>query len=134
MQLQEQLKYKSFIKMYQNWCHCINLYFNVGIALVCCTNGLLTTLYLLGINVDPPCNLILTSFMLNVFTNKLMFIPMCVDRFIHIAFPFSYKRTVTTKAIKATIITLWMAAIVISISLYINEPLGYPKQTFQVCW
>ena len=70
---------------------------DVGIALVFCTNGLLTVLYLLGVNVDPPCNFILTSFMLNVFANKLMFIPMCVDRFIHIAFPFSYKRIVTTK-------------------------------------
>ena len=98
---------------------------DVGIALTFCTNGLLTVLYLLGVNVDPPCNLILTSFMLNVFANKLMFIPMCVDQFIHIAFPFSYKRIVTTKAIKATIITLWIAVIVISISLYINELLEY---------
>ena len=46
-----------------------------------------------------------------VIANKLMCIPMCVDRFIHIAFPFSYKRIVTTKAIIIAIITLWMVAI-----------------------
>ena len=99
---------------------------DVCIAVVlCCTNGLLTTLYLLGVDMSVDCTLILISFMILVIANKLMFIPMCVDRFIHIAFPFSYKRIVTTKAIKATIITLWMVAIVISISLYINVPLYY---------
>ena len=97
----------------------------VIVVVLCCTNGLLTTLYLLGVDVSVDCTLILISFMILVIANKLMFIPMCVDRFIHIAVPFSYKRIVTTKAIMITIITLWMVAIVISISLYINEPLGY---------
>ena len=54
-----------------------------------------------------------------------MFIPMCMDRFIHNAYPFSYKRMVTTKPVKATIITLWMTAIVISVSLHSNELLHY---------
>ena len=98
---------------------------DVDMAVVWCTNGLLTLLYLIGVSVGVDCNLMLISFMLFVLGNKLMFIPMCVDRFIHIAYPFSYKRMVTTKAVKATIITLWMAAIVISISLHINEPLDY---------
>ena len=102
------------------------LLIDVGAAVVlCCTNGLLTTLYLLGVDMDVDCTLMVISFMLLLIANKLMFIPMCVDRFVHIAFPFSYKRIVTTKAMKATIITLWIAAIVISISLYINEPLYY---------
>ena len=99
---------------------------DVGITVIlCCTNGLLTTLYLLGVDMSVDCTLISISFMILLIANKLMFIPMCVDQFIHIAFPFSYKRIVTTKAIKATIITLWMAAIVISISLYINVSLYY---------
>ena len=103
----------------------INLLFtDIGIAVVlCCYNGLLTVLYLLGVNVDVDCRIILMPAMTLVIANKLMFIPMCVDRFIHIAFPFSYKRIVTTKAIKITIMTLWMVAIVVSISLFI-EP--YP--------
>ena len=54
-----------------------------------------------------------------------MFIPMCVDRFIHIAFPFSYKRIVTTKAIMTTITTLWIVTIVIISLIYINEPFEY---------
>ena len=100
------------------------LFTDIGIAVVlCCYNGLLTVLYLLGVNVDVDCRIILMPAMTLVIANKLMFIPMCVDRFIHIAFPFSYKRIVTTKAIKITIMTLWMVAIVVSISLFI-EP--YP--------
>ena len=63
--------------------------------------------------------------MIFVIANKLMFIPMCVDCFIHIAFPFSYKRTITTKAIMATIITLWMVAVVITIFIYINQPFEF---------
>ena len=98
---------------------------DVGIALACCTNGLLTTLYLLGVDVGVDCTLLVTSLMILVIANKLMFIPMCVDRFIHIAFPFSYKRIVTTKVIMITIITLWMVSTVILISLYINVPLHY---------
>ena len=79
---------------------------DVGIAVIWCTNGLLAVLYLLSVNVDVDCNLMLIPFMLLVLANKLMFIPLCVDRFIHIAFLFSYKRIVTNKAITITIITL----------------------------
>ena len=74
---------------------------------VCCSVGLLTVLYLLGVNVDVDCRTIVIPVMILVITNKLMFIPTCVDRFIYIAFPFSYKWIVTTKAIIITIITLW---------------------------
>ena len=63
--------------------------------------------------------------MIFVITSKLMFIPMCVDRFIHIAFPFSYKRIITTKAIMTTIIILWMAAIAPTAILYINQLFEY---------
>ena len=104
----------------------INLLFtDIGFALgLCCYNGLLTVLYLLGVNVDVDCRIVLIPSMTLVIANKLSFIPMCVDRFIHIAFPFSYKRIVTTKAIIITIITLWMVAIVVSISLFI-EPYAF---------
>ena len=99
---------------------------DVGIAVVIwCTKGLLILLYLLGVNGDIDCRIILIPTILFVIANKVMFLPMCVDRFIHIAFPFSYKRIVTTKAIMATIVILWIAVIVTSISLYINEPYAY---------
>ena len=98
---------------------------DVGLAVVvCCSHGLLTVLYLLNVNVDVGCR-VEVILMIFVIANKLMFIPTCVDRFIYIAFPFSYKWIVTTKAIVATIITLWMAAIVIPMILYINQLFEY---------
>ena len=99
---------------------------DVGIAVVIwCTKGLLILLYLLGVNDDTDCRIILIPTMLFVIANKVMFLPMCMDRFIHIAFPFSYKRIVTTNAIMPTIVILWIVVIVTSISLYINEPYAY---------
>ena len=99
---------------------------DVGLVVVLwCTNGRLTVLYLLGVNVDVDCTIEATPIMISLIASKLMFIPTCVDRFIHIAFPFSYKRIVTTKVIIATTITLWIAAIVIGPLIYINEPFDY---------
>ena len=68
----------------------VNLLFtDVGFAVVLwCTNGLLTLLYLLGVNVDADCTIIKIAVMTLFIASKLMFIPMCVDRFIHIAFHF----------------------------------------------
>ena len=90
-----------------------------------CTDGRLTVLYLLGVNVDVDCTIETTPIMISLIANKLMFIPTCVDRFIHIAFPFSYKRIVTTKAIIATIITLWITAIMTGSLTYINKQFDY---------
>ena len=99
---------------------------DVAFALVqWCTEGLLTALYLLGVNVDLDCRIIMIPLILSLLANKLMFLPTCVDRFIHIAFPFSYKRIVTTKRILTTIITLWIVAIVVTTFLYIKEPFEY---------
>ena len=99
---------------------------DVGFAVVLlCVDGLLTVLYLLGVNVDVDCRITMTLIMTFVIANKLMFIPTCVDRFIHIAFPFRYKRIITTKAIMTTIITLWMVTIVTSTILCINMPFEY---------
>ena len=101
---------------------------DVGLAaavVLCCNSGLLTVLYLLGVNVDVDCRIAVISVMIFVIGSRMMFIPTCVDRFIHIAFPFSYKWIITTKAIMAAIITLWMITIVITIFIFINEPYEY---------
>lgn len=99
---------------------------DMGVVLVqWCTNGLLMVLYLLGLTVDANCTLILTPAIALVIASKLMFLPMCMDRFIHIAFPFSYKRIVTTKAIIVTIIGLWMVAISMSYFLVYDQPFEY---------
>ena len=100
---------------------------DVGIAVTLLyTNGLYTVLYLLNVNIEVNCRILLIPFTLILIANKLMFLPMCVDRFIHIAFPFLYKRIVTTKAIMATIITLWVLSIIAtSIISYFNGPNAY---------
>ena len=107
----------------------VNLLFaDVGVAVVLlCTNGLLTLLYLLGVNVDANCTKIKIPAMTLFIASKLMFIPMCVDQFVHIAFPFSYKQNVTTKAITITItiITLWMATMVITTFIHTNDSQEY---------
>ena len=99
---------------------------DVGLAVVLwCANGLLTVLYLLGVNVDVDCTIEMTLIMIFLIANKLMFIPTCVDRFIHIAFPFHYKWIVTTKAIMTTIITLWMVTTVTATIICIDQQLEY---------
>ena len=99
---------------------------DLGAAVVLlCADGLLTVFYLFGVDIDIDCRIKVIPVMISVIAGKLMFIPMCVDRFIHIAFPFSYKRIVTTKAIVTTIITLWMVVIVIATILFINQPFEY---------
>ena len=99
---------------------------DVGLGVVvCCSHGLNIVLYLLGDNVDVDCRIEMIPTMIFLIANKLMFIPMCVDRFIHIAVPFSYKRIVTTKAIMITIIILWMVAIVTATIICINQSFEY---------
>ena len=97
---------------------------DVALAVVLlCFTVLGKVLYLLDVNMD--CRILVIPIMTLTVANKLMFIPMCVDRFIHIAAPFSYKRIVTTKRIITTIITLWVLAIVATTFIYINEQFEY---------
>ena len=86
---------------------------------------LLMMIYLLNVNVDVDCRIEVIPAMIFVIANKLMYIPTCVDHFIHIAFPFSNKRIVTTKAIITTLITLWMITIVTATTICINQPFEY---------
>ena len=92
-------------------------------AVLLCFTVLGKVLYVLDVNMD--CRILVIPIMTLTIANKLMFIPTCVDRFIHIAAPFSYKRIVTTKAIMTTIITLWVLAIVATTFIYINEQFEY---------
>ena len=99
---------------------------DMGVVIVqWCTNGLLMVLYLLGLTIEANCTVLLIPAIALVIASKLMFLPMCVDRFIHIAFPFSYKRIVTTTAIITTMITSWMVAIFMSYFLVVNQPFEY---------
>ena len=88
-----------------------------------CVHGLITLLYLFGVTVNADCRIEVIPIMTFVIASKLMFIPTCVEHFIHIAFPFRYKKIVTTKVIMITIITLWMVAIVTATIIFINDEL-----------
>ena len=99
------------------------------VVVLWCTYGLLTLLYLLDVKVDPDCRIIMIPNLTLVIASKLMFLPTCVERFIHIAFPFSYKRIVTTKAIIITIITPWMVAIVVATLVYVKTPMEFIQST-----
>ena len=102
------------------------LFADVGFAIVIwCTNGLLMLLYLLDVDVVADCRIIMIPLLTSFVASKLMFIPMCVERFIHIAYPFSYKCIVTTKAITITIITLWMITTVVITVMITNVPQEY---------
>ena len=66
--------------------------------------------YLLGVpNVD--CNVIMVSHNASLFATDLMFLPVVIDRFLHIACPFSYKKMFTTKRIAIIISGFWLQAL-----------------------
>jgi len=73
---------------------------------------ILMIIYLLIINVN--CNMVNIPTFTIVIATKLMFLPLSIDRFIHVAFPFSYKSIMTTKVIVTTISCLWLLALSLS--------------------
>ena len=73
-------------------------------------------LYLLGVNFDSDYRITMIPNVTLVIANKLMFLPTCVDQFIHIAFPLSYKRIVTTKAIIITIMVVVIVVVTLAYS------------------
>ena len=81
--------------------------------------------YLLGFNITINCTIYLVPIMGLLMATKLMFVPLSVDRFIHIAFPFSYKRIMTTKVIATTISSLWLLSIFLPTVSVINQPTRY---------
>ena len=67
--------------------------------------------YLLGVpNVN--CNVIQVSHSTSSFAMDLMFLPVVIDRFLHIACPISYKRMFTTKRIAIIRSGFWLQALV----------------------
>ena len=57
------------------------------------------------------CTVVTVPLMASVFAADLMFLPIVMDRFLHIAFPFSYKRMFTTKRITVIISSLWLLSL-----------------------
>ena len=66
--------------------------------------------YLLGVPI-VNCNVLIVPLISALFATDLMFLTVVIDRFLHIAWPFSYKRMVTTKRIAIIIIGLWLQSL-----------------------
>ena len=66
--------------------------------------------YLLGVH-NVNCNVIMVFHNASLFAADLMFLPVVIDRFLHIACPFSYKRMFTTKRIAIIISGFWLQAL-----------------------
>ena len=81
--------------------------------------------YLLGFNITINCTIYLVPMMSLLIATKLMFVPLSVDRFVHIAFPFSYKKIMTTKVIAITISSLWLLSIFVPTVSVVNQPTRY---------
>ena len=89
-------------------------------------NTTLTISYLLGFNITTiNCTIYLVPMFGLLMATKLMFVPLSVDRFVHIAFPFSYKKIMTTKVIAITISSLWLLSILVSTVSVVNQPTRY---------
>ena len=52
----------------------------------------------------------------SIFATRLMFLPVIMDRFLHIAFPLSYKRMFTTRRIAVIISSLWLLSLLLGLS------------------
>ena len=61
------------------------------------------------------CNVAVVPVLVSLFATLLMFLPVVNDRFLHIAFPFSYKRMFTTTRIAVIISSLWLLTVVVGL-------------------
>ena len=85
-------------------------------------NGGNILLYLVGQSLIVNCGVVNVLSYFTAFANNLMFLPLSIDRLINVAFPFSYKRIVTFKVVMAVISFLWVAALLLSILVSVNQP------------
>ena len=76
--------------------------------------------YLLDVfNVN--CTIVTVPLIASMFAADLMFLPIVMDRFLHIAFPFSYKRMFTTKRITVIISSLWLLSLLFGLIGLVGE-------------
>ena len=84
-------------------------------------NTIIITLYLTGFSIDVNCRLINIPIIAAFMATKLLFIPMSIDRFIHVAFPFKYKRIMTTRVTVTTIGFIWLFTFLMSVLVGIGR-------------
>jgi len=88
-------------------------------------SGTLMILYLLNVTIYINCTAIITITLASSYATKMMFLPLIIDRFINIAFPFDYKRVMTTKVVSIIIGSLWLTALCHSIVISTIHTLLY---------
>ena len=99
---------------------------DLGVALVqCCINVFLILAYLLDVEIDVSCNIVITLVLTWGMASKLMFLPMAINRFVCVAFPYSHKRIMTKNKIIVMITFLWLSAIVLSAASTLDHDLVY---------
>ena len=84
-------------------------------------NIIIIPLYLIGFSIDVNCRLIVIPIIAAFMATKLLFIPMSIDRFIHVAFPFKYKHIMTTKVTVITIGSMWLFTFLMSVLVGIGQ-------------
>ena len=76
--------------------------------------------YLLGVP-NMNCDAVTVSITTSWYATRLMFLPVVINRFLHIAFPFSYKWMFTTKRIAVIISSLWLLSFVVGLLSLVNQ-------------
>jgi len=94
--------------------------------------SILMAIYLLCFIINVNCNIVIIPTLALIVATKLMFLPLSIDRFIHVAFPFTYKRIMTTKVIVTIISCLWLLAVFVPVTLTVGRPTKF-HPAFGIC-
>ena len=95
----------------------VNLYIGnmMGIVMRCGIGSVLLIIYVLGISVNYHC-IISNAIHMVIIANKILFLPLAIDRFLSVAYPFSYKQIMTMRLATALVLIPWVLSMMIRIS------------------
>ena len=101
-------------------------YANVLIAdvIVALTRWIICSTIIICHLLDVPnvnCSLVTVALIGSQFATQLMFLPVVIDRFLHIVCPFSYKKMFTIKRMAAIISGLWLLSIAFGVLSLVGE-------------
>ena len=85
---------------------------------------IVTSLIMICYLLDVPnvnCNIVRVPIITSTLGTRLMLLLVIINRFLHIALPFSYKSTVTTKRVSWSISSLWLMALACGIFSAVSQ-------------
>ena len=95
----------------------INLYVGnmMGTLMRCGIGSILLIIYVLGVSINYHC---IISNAIHLVTNasKILFLPLAIDRFLSVAYPFSYKRIMTMQLATGLVLIPWVLSMMLRIS------------------